>query len=140
MNAVARWGLLAFIVVGLGLDAYTHFDLADLYSLNTTGTVNEGVLFRLEAVGAVVAALLVLVRPGRLTAAIAAIVAGGGAFVLVLYAKVNVGKLGPIPNMYDPGWYTEKSTALVGELMALAGALALLGYHVGSARRRSVAA
>jgi hypothetical protein len=39
---------------------------------------------------------------------------------------VNVGKLGPIPNMYDPGWFTEKEVALAGELIALAASLVLL--------------
>jgi len=140
MNVIARWGLVTVIVVGLGIDAYTHLDLSDLYSLVTSGTVNQGVLFRIEAIAAIVAALLVLVRPNRLTAAIVALVAGGGAFALLLYAKVNVGKIGPLPNMYDPGWYTEKSLSLTGELIALLGALALFAYSTASARRRSVAA
>lgn len=133
MNVLARWGMVAVSVVGLGIDAYTHLDLADLYSVVSTGTVNQGVLFQIEAISAIVAALAVVVRPNRLTAALSALVAGGGAFVLLLYAKVNVGKIGPVPNMYDPGWYTEKSLTLVAELLAL---LAALAYLAVVARRR----
>lgn len=140
MNVIARWGLVAVIVVGLGLDAYTHLDLADLYSVNTTGTVNQGVLFQIEAGLAILAALAVIVRTNWFTAAFAALVAGGGAVALVLYEQVNVGKIGPLPNMYDPGWYTEKSTALVGELIALLGALALMGYSFAATKRRPATA
>jgi len=139
MNVIARWGLVLIIAVGLGIDAYTHLDLAALgiYSLNKTSTINQTTLFRIESVGAILAALAVIVRTNRWTAALAALVAGGGAFVLVLYEQVNVGKIGPLPNMYDPGWYTEKSLTLVAELLAFVAALA---YIAVAGRRRPAAA
>jgi hypothetical protein len=137
MNPVARWGLVAVIVVGLGIDAYTHLHLAGIYTGVKTSTVSQATLFRIEAVAAILAAVAVVVRPNRWTAAVVAAVAGGGAFVLLLYRFVNVGKLGPLPDMSEPFWYTTKSLSLTGELIALLGSLALLG---DGARRRPVTA
>ena len=140
MNVVARWGLAIVIAVGLGIDAYTHLDLAHVYTGVTTGTVNQAVLFRIEAIGAIVAGLLVLLRPNLATAAVAALVSGGGVFALLVYRFVQVGKIGPLPDMSEPFWYTEKSLSLTGELIALLASLALLGYSFASARRRPVVA
>jgi hypothetical protein len=137
MNLVARWGLVGVIVAGLGIDAYTHLHLADIYAGVRTSTVSQATLFRLEAVAALLAAVAVAVRTNRWTAAVVAAVAGGGAFALLLYRFVSVGKLGPLPDMSEPFWYTTKSLSLTGELIALFGSLALLGYVP---RRRPVAA
>ncbi|MDQ2747922.1 MAG: hypothetical protein M3Y44_00050 [Actinomycetota bacterium] len=137
MNLVARWGLVVVIVVGLGIDAYTHLDLADIYAGVKTSTVSQATLFRIEAIAAILAAVAVVVRANRWTAAIVAAVAGGGAFVLLLYRFASVGKIGPLPDMSEPFWYTKKSLSLTGELIALLGSLALLAQ---SARRRRVAA
>jgi hypothetical protein len=137
MNLVARWGLVLVIVVGLGIDAYTHLDLADIYAGVTTSTISQATLFRIEAVAAILAAMAVVVRPNRWTAGLVAAVTGGGAFALLLYRFVSVGKLGPLPDMSEPFWYTKKSLSLTGELIALLGSLGLLAY---GARRRPVAA
>jgi hypothetical protein len=137
MNLLARRGLVLVIVVGLLIDAYTHLDLADIYTGVKTSTVSQATLFRIESVGAILAAVAVVVRANRWSAAIAAAVAGGGAFVLLLYRFVSVGKLGPLPDMSEPFWYTKKSLSLTGELIALLGSLALLAY---TPRRRPAAA
>ncbi|MDT4959553.1 MAG: hypothetical protein QOG22_2763 [Pseudonocardiales bacterium] len=137
MSLVARRGLVLVIVVGLGIDAYTHLDLADIYTGVTTSTVSQATLFRIEAVAAILAAMAVVVRPNRWTAGLVAAVTGGGAFALLLYRFVSVGKLGPLPDMSEPFWYTKKSLSLTGELIALLGSLGLLAY---GARRRPVAA
>jgi hypothetical protein len=126
MNALTRWALAVVAAAGLGIDAFTHLDLAHLYQANTTGTVNEGVLFQIEAALAIVAGIWILLRPGVLSAAFTLLVAGGGAFVLLLYRYVNVGKIGPIPNMWDPGWFPEKKWSLAGELIAVGASLVLL--------------
>lgn len=135
---VSRWARLGIvvIVVGLGIDAYTHIDLADIYSGNSTGTLNQAVLFQLEAAGAILAALAVVLRPSRLTAALTTLVSAGGAFVLLLYRFVQVGKIGPLPDMSEPFWYTEKSLSLTGELIALLGSLALLAWLRSGGDRR----
>ncbi len=140
MNLVARWGLVLVIVVGLGIDAYTHVDLAHIYTGVKTGTVSQATLFRIEAVAAIAAAVAVVVWTNRWTAALAAAVAGGGAFVLLLYRFVSVGKLGPLPDMSEPFWYTKKSLSLTGELIALLASLSLLALLAHGTRRRPVAA
>jgi multisubunit Na+/H+ antiporter MnhC subunit len=134
MNALVRWGLILIAVLGLGIDAYTHLDLAKLYSGNTTGTVNEGVLFQIEASLAIVAGLWLLVRPGILSVVFTLLITGGGAAALLVYRYVNVGKIGPIPNMWEPIWTTEKQWSLAGELIAFVAALVLLANAVAKRR------
>jgi hypothetical protein len=125
MDLLLRKSLVGVTVVGLAIDAYVHLKLASDYD-PVKATVSQGQLFRLEAGLAIVAAILLLVRPGRLTAAIAAIVAGGGVFALLLYYFVNVGQIGPLPNMYEPTWYGDKVFTLVAQSVATITALALV--------------
>jgi hypothetical protein len=114
---------------GLGVDAYLHWHLAVNFD-TLTGTasphISEGTLFRLEAVLALIAMLLVLSSRRRFAAAFALLVAAGGLGVLLLYGYVDVGGLGPLPDMYDPIWYTEKTVSAVAEAVAAVGALCLL--------------
>jgi hypothetical protein len=140
MNTFARWGLAVVAAAGLVVDAYTHLHLAHLYVFNRTSTVNEAVLFRVEAGTAIAAAVWLLVRPTVLSAGFAVLVAGGGAALLLIYRYVNVGKIGPVPNMYDPEWFAEKNWSLAGELVATVAALALFGVALlGRHRGRSKA-
>ncbi len=122
---VLRKTLVGVTVAGLAVDAYVHLKVAGSYD-TVKATVSQGGLFRLEAALAIVAAVVLLVRPNRLTAAIAALVAGGGVVALLLYYFVNVGQLGPIPNMYEPIWYTEKVVTLVAQSVATVTALWLV--------------
>ena len=135
MNAFTRWALAAVAAAGLAIDAYVHLHIAHRYLPITTGTVNEGVLFRIEGALAVAAALWVLVRPAWLSAAFALLVAAGGATAVLVYGLVDVGKIGPLPNMYDPVryWTWDQKFSLAGELAATLAALALLaGTVLGS--------
>lgn len=87
------------------------------------GTIGGDVLFRAEAVVAVLAGLLILAWARRWTYALAFLVAASAVGALVLYYSVDVGQLGPIPRMYDPSWYGEKTISLVGEGVATLAAL-----------------
>ncbi|HEX3786196.1 MAG TPA: hypothetical protein VHX38_41660 [Pseudonocardiaceae bacterium] len=51
-------------ILGLATDAYVHFDLASQYD-TTGGGISQGLLFRVEAVAAILAALLVLASARR---------------------------------------------------------------------------
>ena len=140
MNVIVRWALIVITVVGLAIDAYVHLKIAHFYRFNKTSTISEASLFRIEAVLAIVAALLVIVWNNRWAAAFALAVAGGGLILLVLYRYVDVGKVGPIPNMYEPTWNVEhKKLAVVGEAIAIVGSLALFAYSFLTPRRRAVA-
>ena len=79
-----------------------------------------------------------MVRTNRWTAALVAGVAGGGAFVLLLYRFVSVGTLGPLPDMSEPFWYTKKSLSLTGELIALLGFARAAGLQRTASFRRSL--
>ena len=122
--------LLALAVAaGLGVDAYVHWQLApgfDGIQGSASPQISQGGLFRLEAALAVVAMLLVLLTRNRLGAAVAFLVAAGGLGAVLLYAYVDVGALGPFPNMYDPIWYPDKTISAIAEGVAAIGALALL--------------
>ena len=110
---------------GLAVDAYLHAHLADRFDTITSG-ISQGTLFRLEAALAALAALLVLLwrrLPGDLFAASVAV---GGLALLLVYRYVDVGELGPIPDMYEPVWYGEKEVTAVAQAVAALATLFLL--------------
>jgi hypothetical protein len=128
LSWTTRWLLTVMTAAGLAVDAYVHWHLAPNFdTLTGTGSlrVSQGQLFRLEAVLALIAMLLVLATRRRLAAATAFLIAAGGLAALLLYGYVDVGGFGPLPDMYDPIWYTEKTISAVAEAVAAVGALCL---------------
>src|SRR4249919_759697 len=121
-----RTVLVLIVVAGLAIDAYVHLDLASTYDVVKTSTMSQGDLFRVEAALAIVAGVALLVRPRRYTALFAFLVSAGGVAAVLVYRWVAVGKIGPIPNMYEPYWYGEKTLSLVAEAIAAAAAAVLL--------------
>ena len=118
--------LIVIVLAGLGIDAYVHFDLASTYAVVKSSTLSQADLFRAEAVLAVIAGVALLVRPRRYTAAFAFLVSAGGTAAVLLYRYVDVGALGPLPNMYEPVWYSKKTLSVWAEGIAAVSALALL--------------
>ena len=132
-----RWrrvelSLRALVVVGLGLDAYVHLHLAGGYQLAQPAGIGQGNLFRLEAVVAIVAGLSVLVRGSRPAYAMAALVGLAGVGLVVLYRYVDVPAIGPIPSMYEPLWFFQKTLSAVAEATVGLLALAALALPRGS--------
>jgi glucan phosphoethanolaminetransferase (alkaline phosphatase superfamily) len=122
-----RTALIVIAVAGLAVDAYVHFHLASAFKNVKTSTLSGADLFRAEAIAAVIAAAALLLRPRRYTAAFAFLVAAAGVVAVVVYRYVDVGAVGPIPNMYDPYWEpAEKIVSAVAEAAAALAALALL--------------
>jgi plastocyanin len=117
---------------GLAVDAYVHADLAPVYD-GVRATVSQGDLFRIEAGAASAAALFVLAASRRAAFGPALAVAAGGLGALLLYRYIDVGRLGPLPNMYEPSWFPEKTAAAVAE--AAAAMLAATGL-LWAARHR----
>jgi hypothetical protein len=117
---------------GLAVDAYVHADLAPAYD-GIQASISQGTLFRVEAGAASLAALLVLVLGGRTWFALAALVAASALGAILLYRYVDVGQLGPLPNMYEPVWFTEKSVAAVAAAVAT---LAAVGGFLAEATRQ----
>lgn len=137
-----RWLLRIVAIVGLGIDVYVHFHLAANFdSLKDPGSfkVSQGQLFRVEGVAAAVALVLLAVLHKRWTAAFAFLVLAGGVAAVLLYRYVDVGSLGPFPNMYDATWYGEKTLSAVAEGVAAVAALWLFFAESGGRglRRRA---
>src|ERR1700750_1140171 len=97
--------LLALITAALlGVDAYVHLHDASKYDGFKSSVMTEGTLFRLQAVVAIVVAVLVLLWPRIITWLLSLLVAGSAAVAVTLYTYVNVGQLGPLPNLYENTW------------------------------------
>jgi hypothetical protein len=136
-RSVVRLGLALVAAAGLAIQAYVHFDLASEYDVIKSSVLSQGDLFRAEAIVAVIAAVAVLLRPRRYTAAFAFVVAAAGMAAVLVYAYVNVGAFGPIPNMYDPIWFPKKTLSVWAEGIAAVAALALFAMLHAEARRAS---
>ncbi|MFF0450217.1 hypothetical protein ACFYT4_28160 [Streptomyces sp. NPDC004609] len=131
-HAVAR--LIA--AAGLAVDAYIHARLADRYD-DVSATVSQGDLFRVEAALASLAALLVLVWRRPPSDAFAWLVAAGGLALLLVYRYVDVGKLGPVPNMYEPEWTADKWIAALAQAVTIVATTYLLASRIpGPGRHR----
>lgn len=127
MRTVVRWVLTAVIAAGLVIDAYVHWDVAHNYvGLPSPSFITEYGLFKFEACLAVATLLLVLLRPNRITAGIAAAVLLGGAAALLVYYQFKVGRIGPLPDMSDHTWYPrpQKGLSVIAELV---GGIAAVG-------------
>jgi len=122
---VLRHSLVGVVVTGLAVDAYVHSSLASTHD-PVRAIVSQSQHFRVETAAAVVAALLLLLRPGRLTAAIAALVAGGGLGPLLVLRYVDVASLGPFLNKFEPLWYAQNTWTPVAQAVATAAAVALV--------------
>ncbi|MFE0511491.1 hypothetical protein [Streptomyces sp. NPDC058964] len=112
----------------LAVNAYVHADLAAAYD-PVGQQISQGTLFRLEAAAASLAALLVLLfgrrRPVWAFAFLVSVSALGAA---LLYRYVNVGPLGPLPNMYEPAWWPQKTASAIAE--ALGAVTSLVGFWI----------
>ena len=118
--------MVAIAVVGLAIDAFVHLDLASAFAHVKTSTLSQADLFRVEAAAAILAAVGLLVRPRRYTAAFAFVVSAAGLIAVVVYRYADIGAFGPIPNMYDPYWQpTGKWLSAIAELAAAVAAAAL---------------
>lgn len=136
VSFLVAYGLLRVITAaGLAIDAYVTADLAPTYD-PISKSISQGDLFRIEAGLASLAALLVLVFAWRVTWAFAFLTAGGGLALLLIYRYVNVGSLGPVPNMYEPVWFSEKTTSAIAQ--GVAAVTALAGFTLAFMRRREV--
>jgi hypothetical protein len=123
LTDVALRGLTA---AGLLVDAVLHLQLAANYQLAAPAGIGQGNLFRIEAVLAVLALLLVLRLGSRTAYTTALLVAGGGVAALLAYRYYQLPAVGPLPAMYEPVWFFKKSLIAVAEAVAIAAALA--GY------------
>jgi hypothetical protein len=142
-GALARWAIVSWTLrvgtaAALGIDAVVHWQNAPAYDA-VTATISQGALFRAEAVLAVAAGLLVLVRPRPSSWLAALLVAASALGAVLLYRYVDVGSLGPLPDMYENTWQVPGkllSAYAEGAAVVLAG----LGLMSAVLARRSAPA
>jgi hypothetical protein len=136
VNALRRAARLV-TATGLGVDAYVHWHLAPGYDAivgHGSPHLSQGQLFRVEAAGALIGLLLVLLVPARWAAAVAVVIAAVGVMAVLGYRYVDLGAFGPVPNMYEPFWYTEKTVSLLAEAAAVIGGAVCLRLTRPSSR------
>ena len=133
--AARRWWLLSWAlrlatVAGLAVDAWVHVDLVARYDPNQgPGGLSQGDLFRLEAVVSVVAAAALLLSARLVAWLFAWLVAASALAGLLLYRYHDPGAIGPLPDMYEPLWFPEKTQAGVAEAVATGTATLGLLLH-----------
>jgi len=102
-SVIVSWSLRIATAAALGVDAAVHWHNASAYDA-VKATLSQGELFRIETAMAVAVGLLVLVRPRR-GSWVAALAVGASALAAVLlYRYVDLGALGPLPDMYENTW------------------------------------
>ena len=89
-------------VAALGISSYVHLHLAHLYAY--PGTISGTDLFRAQGAAAAAVALVLLVTGNRFAWVAAALLGLGSFAAVMLYRYVDVGAIGPLPNMYDATW------------------------------------
>lgn len=92
----------------------------------------------LRLLAAAAAALGIVLRGRRLEAAVGFLAAAAALGAVLLYRFVDVGSLGPLPDMYEPIWYTEKAVSAIAEGVAVLACLALFAVRQHEWSRRSV--
>ena len=133
---VVSWGLRVVTAAALVVDAVVHNDLVHRYAPNQSGGLSQGQLFRIEAVVAVVAALLVLITARWFAWVVAFAVAASALAAVLISTNYDIGPIGPIPDMYEPIWYGKKTLAAIAEATGAGTALAGFAVRVLVARRR----
>jgi hypothetical protein len=125
---IVSWVVRVATAAALGIDAVVHARNASAYDA-VKATFTEGTLFRVEAGAAVAAGLLVLLWPRRGSWVAALLVGASALGAVLLYRYVDVGSLGPLPDMYENTWQVPGkllSASAEGAVVVLAG-LGLLG-------------
>jgi hypothetical protein len=137
--ASRRWALRAARIAatgGLAVSGYVHIDLASTYA-EGGGLINEGALFRVAAVAALLAAIAVALT-GRRASYLAGFAVALSTLTAMLVSRyVDLGAIGPFPDLYDPVWFPEKLLAAYAE--GAASLAALTGAILSSMARKSPA-
>jgi len=111
--------------LGLGVTGYVHLHLAATYD-GIGQTLTVGDLFRAQGAVAVLAAVLVVAVRRRWAAALALLVGAGSAAATTLSVYLRIPPVGPLPELYEPVWYPEKTLAAVTAGLAALAAAALM--------------
>lgn len=126
--------LRVLAVAGLAISAYVHLHLAHLYT--TLGdTITQGDLFRVQGVIAAVVAVWLLVTGSRWAWWTAGVVSAVSFAAVIVYHYVNVGAIGPFPNMHDASWEPSPDKMLSAVAEAAVVVLVLVWWAAVDRRR-----
>jgi hypothetical protein len=132
--SVTEVALRVFGAGTLAVSAYVHLHLAHVYR-PLGGTITQGDLFYVQGSLAAAVALWVLVTGHRLAWLMVALVGAASFAAVMVYRYVNVGAIGPIPNMYEPTWLPSPDKALSAVAEAVAVVVAAVALLRARARR-----
>ena len=127
--------LQVITAAGLAIDARIHLKLAPVYDAIKSDTISQGDLFRVEGGLAILAAIAILISRKPIVAVFAASVAGGGLIPLFVYRYFDIGTIGPLPSMYEPAWFPDKTNTAIAQGVAALAALILVAIAIRTARR-----
>lgn len=133
-RSITEVALRVIVVAALAVDAVVHLRLASGYQAGQPAGIGTGNVFRIASALAIVAALWVLLRGSRAAYAAAFAVAFSALVAVVLYRYVDVPQLGPIPPMYEPIWFFEKTLSAVAE--GVGAIAAAIGVAIAGQRPR----
>jgi len=120
----ARWSVTDVVLrllgaAALAISSYVHLHGAHFYT-SLGNTITQADLFYAQGAVAAAVGLWVLLTGQRLAWVAAGLVGAGSFAAVMLYRYVNVGAIGPIPNMYEPTWQTnEKLLSAYAEAAAV---------------------
>jgi hypothetical protein len=120
-DGVVALALRIVAVAGLAVDVWVHAALESQYA-GLGDTITQGRLFGAEAVVAGVVGLWLLLTGNRWAWVATFLVAASALGAVLLYRYVDVGALGPLPNMYEPTWYFRKTLSAYAEAVAVIAA------------------
>ena len=124
--------LRVLAAAGLAVSTWIHFDLADRYSTVPHDVIGQDDLFYAQAAVAIVVALWLLVTGSRFAWWAAALVGAASFAAVMLYRYVDVGAIGPLPNMNDASWQPSPDKAV----SAIAEAAVVVLWLLDELRRR----
>ncbi len=123
-SSLVLWVLRLVVATGLVVDAVIHLRLAAEYAFAFPEGIGGDNVFRIEAAAAILAAVAVLLLGRSWTFLLAFLVAASAAAAVVLSVYVELPRIGPIPSMYEPLWFPDKTLSAVAEAVAAVAALA----------------
>lgn len=140
-DTLTGYALRGATAAALVIDAVVHFQDAHFYDANTGTLLDQGQIFRIQGVAAIIVALAVLVWPRWWSWLLAFLVAASACAAVITYNYVDVGPILGLPNMYEPSWGPPGKMVSawaegIGALLALIGLIRALAQRRAATRQR----